>query len=371
MELLSDKMTGGQLTADQWNQIPQEIENIITAWGQALTELDLNQLGKGVVSYASAGHFHDCSGGPSDYVLSSLAGIQACPGYFDGMMIRFVPNQNNSTGTITANVNGLGQKDIVRQDGLAFSVGTELNTTRIAELRYDLAADNFKLVREQNAQEDEFGLISVASQADVNSGTGATSAVSPVTLSGRTATETRTGIAAIATQVEVDAGVNDTKFVTPAKLSTSIGQSQSAFKTSDQTESVGTYTAVTDLDASLSMQSGVDYIFEADIVVFGGSPAISGIDLRFSASVTAARYEFIYRQENNNDFIGKDNSGSAAVLTLTDAEMPNVVPNRSMRISGYIRSNAVQDLTVEFKRNNTSGTITIRAGSWIKLSRVS
>lgn len=64
------------------------------------------------------------------------------------------------------------------------------------------------------------GLVYIATQSEVNTGTDANKAVTPATLSGRTATETRTGIAEIATQVETDAGTDDSRIVTPLKLKT-------------------------------------------------------------------------------------------------------------------------------------------------------
>jgi hypothetical protein len=64
------------------------------------------------------------------------------------------------------------------------------------------------------------GLVYIATQSEVNTGTDANKAVTPATLSGRTATETRTGIAEIATQAETNAGTDDERIVTPLKLKT-------------------------------------------------------------------------------------------------------------------------------------------------------
>lgn len=68
------------------------------------------------------------------------------------------------------------------------------------------------------ASETVPGIIELATQAETNTGTDDLRAITPLKLSGRTATETRSGIAQIATQAEADAGVNDTNILTPLKL---------------------------------------------------------------------------------------------------------------------------------------------------------
>ena len=62
------------------------------------------------------------------------------------------------------------------------------------------------------------GQVELATNTETQTGTDATRAVTPASLSSRTATETRTGIAEIATQPETDAGSDDSKIVTPKKL---------------------------------------------------------------------------------------------------------------------------------------------------------
>jgi hypothetical protein len=75
-------------------------------------------------------------------------------------------------------------------------------------------------VNRDQATESTLGLVSLATQTEVNTGTNTTDAVTPATLAGRTATETRSGIAEIATQAETDAGTDDATIVTPLKLKT-------------------------------------------------------------------------------------------------------------------------------------------------------
>ena len=101
MELLNDKITGSTLTAAEWNQVPSELQNIITATGQSLSGGDLDQVGKGIAAYVSNSDFYVSSGLADDYILTPLAGVQAPVAYFDGMRVRFIPNINNTGGSVT------------------------------------------------------------------------------------------------------------------------------------------------------------------------------------------------------------------------------------------------------------------------------
>lgn len=147
MQDLNDKITGGTLTAAEWNEVPSELQNVIEALGITLSSGDLNQLGKAIASYAAAGQFYSDSGVADAYVLDAVSTRQALvalAAQTDGAVCRFRPG-NANTGASTVNVNGLGVKDIVREDGTALSVG-DLITTRDAYIRWDQAADDFRLL---------------------------------------------------------------------------------------------------------------------------------------------------------------------------------------------------------------------------------
>lgn len=104
--------------------------------------------------------------------------------------------------------------------GEAFNIGDVIIANKDAAST-TLIADWIRLeVNRQQATATVLGLVQLATQAEVNTGTETAKVVTPETLAGRTATETRTGIAEIATQVETDAGTDDTRIVTPLKLKT-------------------------------------------------------------------------------------------------------------------------------------------------------
>jgi len=120
MQLLNDKIDGSGspenvLPAVEWNQLPSEIQNIITALGMTLSNGDLNQLGKALAGYAANGSFFTDSGAANAYVLTAVGGKQVHPDYEDGDEVEFIA-ANPSTGASTVNVAGKGVKNI-KMDG--------------------------------------------------------------------------------------------------------------------------------------------------------------------------------------------------------------------------------------------------------------
>lgn len=224
MQDLTGKITGSSLTASEWNQLPQEVQNIIVATAQTLTNSDLNQLGKAAATIAATGDFYSSSGPADAYVLSVIGALQAPPFYFNGMRVRFIPNAANTGGGVTVNVAGLGIRTVVREDAAGFSSDTEFQVGVMVELRYDSGAGDFKLLRIPNAgtADNEFGLTRVATQTDVDNGTEPFDYVTPATLNSKTATETRRGVAELATNAEVQAGSDTTRIVTPSGLTSKI-----------------------------------------------------------------------------------------------------------------------------------------------------
>lgn len=116
MQDLTGKITGSTLTAAEWNQLPQEVQNVIVALGITLGSGDLNQLGKAIAGYVANGTFYTDSGAADAYVLSVIGNKQAATAYTDGFEINFVTT-NPNTGASTVNVAGLGVKSIKLEGG--------------------------------------------------------------------------------------------------------------------------------------------------------------------------------------------------------------------------------------------------------------
>ena len=104
--------------------------------------------------------------------------------------------------------------------GVAFNVG-DVIVAKVNNASTSAATDWIQLeVNRDQATTTVLGLVFLATNAETQTGTDTNKAVTPASLSARTATETRTGIAEIATDAELTTGTDDTRIVTPLKLKT-------------------------------------------------------------------------------------------------------------------------------------------------------
>ena len=137
---LNDKITGSTLTAEEWNELPSEVQNVIEGLGQSLSTGDLNQLGKSVAGYVANGTFYTDSGSANAYVLSGVGAKQTPTAYTNGLEAEFsVSNANSAASTV--NVAGLGVKNITGTGG----AGT-LALNSIVRLRYNTGSGEFDIV---------------------------------------------------------------------------------------------------------------------------------------------------------------------------------------------------------------------------------
>ncbi len=135
MEDIPTKSTGDQLTAAEWNNVPDELENAITDTGIALTGLDLHQLSKTISNYVGSGDFYSESGIANAYVLGVIGSKKAPTAYVVGMRVRFVPG-NSNTGASTVNVASLGLLDVKDINGNDVIAG-EINQGVAVEMYFD------------------------------------------------------------------------------------------------------------------------------------------------------------------------------------------------------------------------------------------
>lgn len=122
------------LTAAEFNDIPDELENMITSAGITLSSSDVNQLAKAIAKYSAGADYYTDGGSANAYVLSPVGSHKAPPAYFEGMRVRFKP-ANSNTSSSTINVNSLGSK-AVKRNGSALASG-DLSSTKFVELIYD------------------------------------------------------------------------------------------------------------------------------------------------------------------------------------------------------------------------------------------
>jgi hypothetical protein len=144
MQDLNDKVTGGTLTAAEWNEVPSELQNVIQALGLTLTSGDLNQLGKAIAGYVANGSYYIASGPANAYTLAGIGTKQTPPSYTNGFAVRFKVNATN-TGASTINVSGLGVKQIRNTQGDVL-VGGELLAGSQVILSYDSANGWFEIL---------------------------------------------------------------------------------------------------------------------------------------------------------------------------------------------------------------------------------
>lgn len=180
MQDLNDKITGGTLPANEWNEVPSEIQNVIEALSITLSSGDLNQLGKAIAGYVANGTFYTDSGAADAYVLTQIGSKQAATAYTDGFEIEFIA-ANPNTGPSTVNAVAIGVKDIKDSAGADPAAG---DITGRTICKFDLANDRFELID-----------VSVAA-----------------------ASETVAGIIEILTQAETDAGADDLRALTALKF---------------------------------------------------------------------------------------------------------------------------------------------------------
>lgn len=143
MQDLNDKITGGTLTAAEWNEVPSEIQNVIEGLGITLSSGDLNQLGKAIAGYVGNGTFYTDSGAADAYVLTTIGLKQSLTAYTDGAIFEFIAG-NPNTGASTVNVAGLGVKNIKLRDGTDPTIGQIAGRTIV---KFDLANDRCELIQ--------------------------------------------------------------------------------------------------------------------------------------------------------------------------------------------------------------------------------
>lgn len=217
------------------------------------------------------------------YVDSVVSGIGNLEGGWDA-----------STGTFPVAAGGTKKGDYWyvttagTTGGVTFAVG-DVIIAKVDNASTTLASDWIQLETNQGlATTTTPGIIQLATQTEVNTGTDSQKAVTSATLAGRTATETRTGIAEIATQAETDAGTDDTRIVTPLKLTTFINNRTGGFAANVGNAAATSFTITHNLntrDVTVAIYDNATYdLVYADVqattvntvtVVFAVAPALN------------------------------------------------------------------------------------------------
>jgi len=146
------KTTGDSFLASEWSQANDELNNVISSRGIALSGGDLAQSSKAIANAVSNNDAYIDGGAVNAYVLSTIGSQPGPTAYLDKMRIRFTATNANTASPVTVNVNGLGLKNLEREDGSDLSDG-EISSSGITEAYYDDGAGVFKKIGTNNAVE--------------------------------------------------------------------------------------------------------------------------------------------------------------------------------------------------------------------------
>jgi hypothetical protein len=140
MQNIPTKNTGDSLTAAEFNDIPDELENAITSAGIALSGADVTQLSKAIAHYVGNSSFYTDTGVADAYAATVIGTNKAPPAYVDGMAVEFKIGNTNA-GASTINVNGLG---VVNITGTA--AAGALTAGNFIKLRFNIGSGEFDIL---------------------------------------------------------------------------------------------------------------------------------------------------------------------------------------------------------------------------------
>ena len=339
MQDLTGKVTGSPFPPSQWNQLPKEIQNVITSTGLSLSGGDLEQFVKSLMQYVNSGTFGIDSGVADAYVLNTVGTFSNPHSFKDGFTVRFIAT-NTNTGPSTINVFGLGVKNIVAENGSSLAAG-EISSTNINFVYYKASTDNWRLASP--------GL--------------------------STATESVKGGLPIATQTEVDEGVIDTKFVTPLKLENAGGaasQNQYAVKTTDTPRvNDAVRSGDPDLDNVLVLTANSKYVLDSLFTFDQASTGGGGFSLEFQLPAGSTMKGSVRYRDSSGNEKSLDVSGSTSlVFDIAPADIDGDVIQFNI-FAGLSIGGTGANLRVLWAQETSSGNSTIlQEETEIKLQKI-
>lgn len=154
MEIVT-KATGDSLTAIEFNQIPDELENLISASGQTPDSNDLHQVAKAVANFTNFSNYFATSGTANDIILSQVSPRIAPSQLEEGTRVIFNALYTN-TGSATINLCSLGAKTI-NFNGQTLKAG-DIKVGQIYEAIYNSVSDCFDIFSiSKNVNVRDFG----------------------------------------------------------------------------------------------------------------------------------------------------------------------------------------------------------------------
>jgi hypothetical protein len=180
--------------------------------------------------------------------------------------------------------------------GIVFNVGDVIIANKNAASTSS-AADWIALeVNRGQASTTVLGLVTLATDAEVQTGTDSNKAITPSSLSARTATETRTGLAEIATQAEVGAGTDDTRFITPLKLVTHLQGYVGGYATNIGDGSATSFALSHGLNSSDVVISVYDNATKEEVITDVAITSASVVTVSFAVAPTTNAYRVVIKK---------------------------------------------------------------------------
>ena len=118
MQDLATKSTGSLLYAGDWNQAAAEVQNFITSSGDPLSS-STSQLVKTFAEMSNSCDWYTVSGDTNNWVLTGVGNRPFITQLPIGLRIRFRVPTNNTSPTVTLNVQGTGVYPVHRASGSA------------------------------------------------------------------------------------------------------------------------------------------------------------------------------------------------------------------------------------------------------------
>lgn len=181
-------------------------------------------------------------------------------------------------------------------NSVPFNVG-DVIIAKVNGASTTLASDWIQLeVNRDQATTTVLGLVTLATSAEVQTGTDTSKVVTPSGLSARTATETRSGIAEIATQAEADAGTIDTHIITPLKLKTLLDNRTGGFAVNIGDGTATTFTVTHNLNTKDVVVELVEVSTGETVYADTARPTVNTITVTFAVAPTAAQFRVVVKK---------------------------------------------------------------------------
>ena len=139
---ITSKSKGDTLSAKEFNQMPDEIEEAIKVGGLIPSDSDSKQLSKAIIQIANDGDFYSTGGSADAIELMANAPRIAPTELKNGLKCRFIASETN-TASATVNLGGLGAKPIYKQG--ANVVGGDIKADTLYNLTYVSEEDAFEI----------------------------------------------------------------------------------------------------------------------------------------------------------------------------------------------------------------------------------